>query len=305
MNSAPRIDSASLARSREVSSIERVRAKIRKSQAAQDGIADNVGKALDDLLASLRGEIVNLLDDPSDNEAARAAVLNLRASQVEAMIADLLDGVRVDWTQQLQQLEAGTIAALDAAGISLEDAQVSIEDMHAIFDAQLEQSSDYWTTNIERPMADAILRGMQASAAGLDLDEAVRRTVEQVGTTIPAAITEVRTATAEYDRYVAAQAVEAVDPTGELFAWGYTGPDDGLERPFCDEINGLALSTQQVQELDNGPRQPGAPAYNGGGYNCRHQWVRAPMSALVRMGYERGTDANVKAANAAARGKQR
>ena len=305
MNSAPRIDSASLARSREVSSIERVRAKIRKSQAAQDGIADNVGKALDDLLASLRGEIVNLLDDPSDNEAARAAVLNLRASQVEAMIADLLDGVRVDWTQQLQQLEAGTIAALDAAGISLEDAQVSIEDMHAIFDAQLEQSSDYWTTNIERPMADAILRGMQASAAGLDLDEAVRRTVEQVGTTIPAAITEVRTATAEYDRYVAAQAVEAVDPTGELFGWGYTGPDDGLERPFCDEINGLALSTQQVQELDNGPRQPGAPAYNGGGYNCRHQWVRAPMSALVRMGYERGTDANVKAANAAARGKQR
>ena len=288
-----------------MSSIERVRAKIRKSQAAQDGIADNVGKALDDLLASLRGEIVNLLDDPSDNEAARAAVLNLRASQVEAMIADLLDGVRVDWTQQLQQLEAGTIAALDAAGISLEDAQVSIEDMHAIFDAQLEQSSDYWTTNIERPMADAILRGMQASAAGLDLDEAVRRTVEQVGTTIPAAITEVRTATAEYDRYVAAQAVEAVDPTGELFGWGYTGPDDGLERPFCDEINGLALSTQQVQELDNGPRQPGAPAYNGGGYNCRHQWVRAPMSALVRMGYERGTDANVKAANAAARGKQR
>ena len=154
-------------------------------------------------------------------------------------------------------------------------------------------------------MADAILRGMQASAAGLDLDEAVRRTVEQVGITIPAAITEVRTATAEYDRYVAAQAVEAVDPTGELFGWGYTGPDDGLERPFCDEINGLALSTQQVQELDNGPRQPGAPAYNGGGYNCRHQWVRAPMSALVRMGYERGTDANVKAANAAARGKQR
>ena len=282
-----------------------MRAKIRKSQAAQDGIADNVGKALDDLLASLRGEIVNLLDDPSDNEAARAAVLNLRASQVEAMIADLLDGVRVDWTQQLQQLEAGTIAALDAAGISLEDAQVSIEDMHAIFDAQREQSSDYWTANIERPMADAILRGMQASAAGLDLDEAVRRTVEQVGTTIPAAITEVRTATAEYDRYVAAQAVEAVDPTGELFGWGYTGPDDGLERPFCDEINGLALSTQQVQELDNGPRQPGAPAYNGGGYNCRHQWVRAPMSALVRMGYERGTDANVKAANAAARGKQR
>ena len=305
MNSAPRIDSASLARSREVSSIERVRAKIRKSQAAQDGIADNVGKALDDLLASLRGEIVNLLDDPSDNEAARAAVLNLRASQVEAMIADLLDGVRVDWTQQLQQLEAGTIAALDAAGISLEDAQVSVEDMHAIFDSQREQSSDYWTTNIERPMAETILRGMQASVAGLDLDEAVRRTVEQVGTTIPAAITEVRTATAEYDRYVAAQAVEAVDPTGELFAWGYTGPDDGLERPFCDEINGLALSTQQVQELDNGPRQPGAPAYNGGGYNCRHQWVRAPMSALVRMGYERGTDANVKAANAAARGKQR
>ena len=177
--------------------------------------------------------------------------------------------------------------------------------MHAIFDAQLEQSSDYWTANIERPMADAILRGMQASAAGLDLDEAVRRTVEQVGTTIPAAITEVRTATAEYDRYVAAQAVEAVDPTGELFAWGYTGPDDGLERPFCDEINGLALTTEQVQELDNGPRQPGAPAYNGGGYNCRHQWVRAPMSALVRMGYERGTDGDVKAANAAARGKQK
>ena len=102
-----------------MSSIERVRAKIRKSQAAQDGIADNVGKALDDLLASLRGEIVNLLDDPSDNEAARAAVLNLRASQVEAMIADLLDGVRVDWTQQLQQLEAGTIAALDAAGMRI------------------------------------------------------------------------------------------------------------------------------------------------------------------------------------------
>jgi hypothetical protein len=285
-------------------SIDRIRDRIRQSQAAQDGIADNVGKALDDLLASLRGEIVNLLDNPSDNEAARAAVLNLRASQVEAMIADLLDGVRVDWTQELEALEASSFGVLDAAGISMDDARLPVEDLFAILDTQREQSSDYWKANIERPMADTILRGLQASVAGLNLDEAVRRTVEQVGLSVPAAITEVRTATAEYDRFVAAQAVEAIDPEGDIFGWGYTGPDDGIERPFCDAINGLALTTDMVNDLDNGPRQPGAPAYNGGGYNCRHQWVRAPMADLVRMGYTKGTDADVRAANAAARGRQ-
>lgn len=51
----------------------------------------------------------------------------------------------------------------------------------------------------------------------------------------------------------------------------YLGPYDTKTRPFCAPLVGSVLSKKEIDELDNG--QGGDVYSDGGGWNCRHQWM--------------------------------
>ena len=79
----------------------------------------------------------------------------------------------------------------------------------------------------------------------------------------------------------------------------YSGVVDGLTRPFCSEIVGIAFTNKQIGELNNDQGLP--VALYGGGYNCRHGWSPVSEGMLERLGKPRATSTIIKNANAAAK----
>lgn len=62
--------------------------------------------------------------------------------------------------------------------------------------------------------------------------------------------------------------------------WLYTGPDDVVTRPFCDQMVNRVFPTDAIKESDNG--QLPNVQMSRGGYNCRHRL--RPVSATIAKG---------------------
>jgi len=105
---------------------------------------------------------------------------------------------------------------------------------------------------------------------GLYAQQPVTAIVEDLADALDIEITEARTlydtSTAVFGREVQAQ---AADP-GDVFA--YMGPVDAVMRPFCAKHIGRVYSRPDIEKLDNG--QLPDVFRTGGGYNCRHIWMR-------------------------------
>ena len=54
----------------------------------------------------------------------------------------------------------------------------------------------------------------------------------------------------------------------------YLGPSDAKTRPFCRALVGGVFKKEQIMEMENG--QTGDVYNEGGGWNCRHQWLAVP-----------------------------
>jgi len=65
----------------------------------------------------------------------------------------------------------------------------------------------------------------------------------------------------------------------------YLGPFDGKVRPFCAALLGGTFTKEEIMEMDNG--QTGDVFSDGGGWNCRHQWL-AVMAELANKLEEMG-----------------
>ena len=79
----------------------------------------------------------------------------------------------------------------------------------------------------------------------------------------------------------------------------YSGVVDGLTRPFCREIVGIAFTNKQIGRLNN---EQGLPvALYGGGYNCRHGWAPISEAMIERLNKPIADDTVIKNANTAAR----
>jgi hypothetical protein len=79
-------------------------------------------------------------------------------------------------------------------------------------------------------------------------------------------LTEIKTKLSQYGRSITA--IAAVEADIDHFL--YTGPNDGITRPFCDALVNKVVTSKQMRRLDNG--QGLSVITSGGGYNCRHSW---------------------------------
>jgi len=104
-------------------------------------------------------------------------------------------------------------------------------------------------------------------------------------------ITEARTRITSFGRELTAVAAESVGIDHYL----YTGPIDGITRPFCRQLVGRVFTKTQVQDLRNYQIEP--PLVRGGGYNCRHTWAPVSEELIESADLSRGTDADVERAN--------
>jgi len=108
-------------------------------------------------------------------------------------------------------------------------------------------------------------------------------------------LTEVKTQISQYGRGITAAAAEAADMNLYL----YTGPRDGITRPFCRELIDLVVSKSQMRRLNNS--QGLSVLTSGGGYNCRHSWSPVTAGFVEAANLTRAKTTDIKQANSKAR----
>ena len=108
-------------------------------------------------------------------------------------------------------------------------------------------------------------------------------------------LTEVKTRISQYGRQLTAAAAAAA----ELDHYLYTGPLDGLTRPFCKALVGKVVSGQQMRKLNNG--QGLNVMTSCGGYNCRHTWSPVSEGFIQAADLDEASTADINRANARAK----
>ena len=104
-------------------------------------------------------------------------------------------------------------------------------------------------------------------------------------------LTEVRTSISELGRSLTATAAAAA----ELDLYLYTGPKDGITRPFCRALIGLVVDETQMSKLNNG--QGKSVKISCGGYNCRHSWSPVTDSFVEAADLKRAKQSDISKAN--------
>lgn len=158
-----------------------------------------------------------------------------------------------------------------------------------------------WANGIRRDIETRMLTGLRRSLTLTSLDDLATQ-LEDHGLRWDHATTEARDGLAEYDRSVNEALSRSADPEGETLLRGYVGPDDQLERPFCDILNGKAFTVKELSKARNGQR--GTVFTHCGGYRCRHRLISVTLNVLKMMGLVRGTPEDIQRANNAAAGKR-
>jgi hypothetical protein len=108
-------------------------------------------------------------------------------------------------------------------------------------------------------------------------------------------LTEVKTRISQYGRGITAAAAEAADMSYYL----YTGPMDGITRPFCKQLINLVVSKAQMKRLNN--QQGLTVLTSGGGYNCRHSWSPVTLGFIEAADLTKAKGTDITKANSAAR----
>ena len=108
-------------------------------------------------------------------------------------------------------------------------------------------------------------------------------------------LTEVKTQISSFGRSITAFTAEEVGLTHYL----YTGPKDGITRPFCRQLIDLVVTKDQMRKLDNG-QGLGVLVYCGG-YNCRHSWSPVSQGFIEAANLKLATNADINKANSKAK----
>lgn len=109
--------------------------------------------------------------------------------------------------------------------------------------------------------------------------------------------TEIRTKISQFGRSVNMIAADAVGIDQYL----YTGPKDGITRPFCRALINKVVSKEQMDKLNNG--QGLSVQSSGGGYNCRHSWSPVTSAFVDAAGLNKATSSDISKANSGAKKK--
>jgi|TARA_R100000479_G_scaffold131257_1_gene69150 vacuolar-type H+-ATPase subunit I/STV1 len=108
-------------------------------------------------------------------------------------------------------------------------------------------------------------------------------------------LTQIKTEISSYGRSINA----AVAEQAGLDHYLYTGPKDGITRPFCRQLINLVVDKQQMNKLNNG--QGLSVLISGGGYNCRHSWSPVSEGFIEAANLTKATSSDITRANAKAK----
>jgi len=141
------------------------------------------------------------------------------------------------------------------------------------------------------PVKKSIARGLQDAILEVPAEIIASNLQIQLESAMGRQLTEVKTQISSFGRSITAFVAEDAG----LDHYLYTGPKDGITRPFCRELIGLVVTKEQMRKLDNG-QGLGVLVYCGG-YNCRHSWSPVSEGFIEAAKLPLATNANINQAN--------
>jgi len=211
--------------------------------------------------------------DPFLNLATQTAL-----EQIKSLGVEFSDGLE---TPSLRSLEA----ALSGEGVAFLEQQNAAKQSATL---QVGRIRDNIASQVQQVLLQMQVVPTPLSVAGEQIASVSSLSQGQ-------AETIVRTAMSAQVQSIQNAAGQRMENAGIETLAIYSGPDDSLDRPFCDSCVGKAFTREQIGRLNNG--QGLSVLSSCGGYNCRHEWVWVPASYVDRQGIPRATSADIQRAN--------
>lgn len=255
---------------------------------AQVAVEKALKKGLSQARKTLRNQIKRDLQAgiPADNWLlmSRDELINYILNGGMGEVVDgFLDATNTVYDLTLKQLTLEGLE-LDPATLALDRERLNSQLVGAVFDDVI--------------LPDLSQR-IRSTLTAIDADVSISQTADLLFQRFQAAegraLTEARTATAQWGRSLTAQAAEEAG----LDHYLYVGPRDGITRGFCEELVDLVVTSTQMRKLNNG--QGLSVKTSGGGYNCRHSWAPVSEAFIEVADLELATDKDISDANKAAR----
>ena len=191
-----------------------------------------------------------------------------------------------DFIEASDKIRAAAEKSLEAIGLEYDPQSlpqldlIQAQSASAVFE-------DVIIPDFKRATRDALL----ALSTEVPLDLVKSDLVQRLESSEGRQLTEVKTRISQYGRSITAA---AADQAG-LDHYLYTGPRDGLTRPFCKALIDLVVDDQQMRKLRTG--QGRSVKTSCGGYNCRHSWSPVTESFIQAADLERAKGADISKAN--------
>jgi len=261
------------------SKIEQLRAEV----AAERAFASALKKSRTEVISELKKALIRI--DPT----TLASMSNDQLTDLilQSGLAGAIDTF-IDQQDKIRDSIGGALNAVDPTfnfdSIAPQIDTLQIQNTNAVFDEIIIPS---YQTSIRESLRNIAMEVPIASA----MSNLQIRLSKSEGS----ALTEVRTKISQYGRGVTAVAATAAGLKYNL----YTGPRDGITRPFCRELIDLVVSDQQMRRLNND--QGLAVVTSGGGYNCRHSWSPVTEGFIKAAKLTKASNADITKANAKAK----
>jgi hypothetical protein len=141
-------------------------------------------------------------------------------------------------------------------------------------------------------VASGVRDSLTAMSLQVPAKQAISGLAQKMNQSTGTQLTVINTKLSMYGRSVSASLADAAG----LNYYLYTGPRDGLTRPFCKPLINKVVSESQMNKLNNGQGLPVKTA--GGGYNCRHSWTPVSEGFIGAANLQKATSADINKANA-------
>ena len=258
---------------------------------AQLRLEASLDKKLRRSLRAAKGAITDAVRAAADSGDLPA----LRGMDRDTLSRWLLDAGLGDLVLDITEAERDTLANVEQLLLASSDGF----DVNAIEGIGQALADDTISGLIDDVILPDMQRVVRDALAGAQFTADPSETIGSLDAALRSAegrqITEARTRITSFGRELTAVAAESVGIDHYL----YTGPIDGITRPFCRQLVGRVFTKAQVQDLRNYQIEP--PLVRGGGYNCRHTWAPVSEELIESADLSRGTNADVRRANQAAR----
>jgi hypothetical protein len=241
-------------------------------------------------LKRARKQIVDLMTMPSVSNDPQ-----LLMSFTDEQILDLILrgglGLAVDdFIEATTRIRASVEKSLEVIGVDLSPEAIPQLDL-----IQAQAASAVFEDVIAPDFTKAVKTSLRSMTLSIPMEIIKSDLERQLEKAEGRQLTEIKTQISEYGRSVTAVAAAAAD----LNYYLYTGPRDGITRPFCRALINLVVDETQMSKLNNNQGRPVKIAC--GGYNCRHSWSPVTESFIKAADLERAKASDISKANAGAK----